>query len=437
MKPALIEAWIQQLTTPPQSPPQKRKRSYGTVTIDMGVSSPPPSTSGDSALADPDTTPRVSHQTSKRRRLDLSARPIAFDNLERDDDASSARSKSRKSASTATSDSRSRLSRSPTKNMGSLELADRPVRRVRAARKEDLPNDVAGLFFSIRDAREGRATIPREALPTVLEALTILDPSPAADAAFDQIPWSCIPSLDAQLELKCVQKIVRNTIECAEENVSEASWNSRVHEYVLDAALEPFGGIVSHWDVTRAPITKSCLPRHSSGLALESKMVDFCICLGGRETTRAVQQRLKLARETPFINHTNYQPLLYRPIAVSIETKTPNGSDEVAKTQLSVWVTGHFARLRSLSTTSNDAIAVGVTLPLLIVRGGEWSLWFARDTGDGIDLIETISVGNTNSILGCYKVLAMLRHLAEWAKSTLYPWMEKHILLDGNVAGPT
>jgi hypothetical protein len=49
----------------------------------------------------------------------------------------------------------------------------------------------------------------------------------------------------------------------------------------------------------------------------------------------------------------------------------PNGSDEVAKTQLSVWVTGHFARLRSLSTTSNDAIAVGVTLPLLIVRGGE------------------------------------------------------------------
>lgn len=237
-----------------------------------------------------------------------------------------------------------------------------------------------------------------------------------------------------------MQKIVRNTIECAEENVSEASWNSHVHEYVLDTALEPFGGIVSHWDVTRAPITKSCLPRHSSGLVLEGKMVDFCICLGGRETTRAVQKRLKLAPETPFINHTNYQPLLYRPIAVSIETKTPNGSDdEVAKTQLSVWVTGHFARLRSLSSTSNDTIAVGMTLPLLTVRGGEWSLWFARDTGDGIDLIETISVGNTNSILGCYKVLSMLRHLAEWAKSRLYPWMEKHILLDDiiHAAGPT
>ncbi|KAK7212264.1 hypothetical protein V2G26_019442 [Clonostachys chloroleuca] len=169
-------------------------------------------------------------------------------------------------------------------------------------------------------------------------------------------------------------------------------------------------------------------------------MVDFCICLGGRETTRAVQKRLKLAPETPFINHTNYQPLLYRPIAVSIETKTPNGSDdEVAKTQLSIWVTGHFARLRSLSSTSNDTIAVGMTLPLLTVRGGEWSLWFARDTGDGIDLIETISVGNTNSILVCYKVLSMLRHLAEWAKSRPYPWMEKHILLDDiiHAAGPT
>ncbi|CAH0019262.1 unnamed protein product [Clonostachys rhizophaga] len=360
MKPALIEAWVQRLTTSPPSPspPPKRKRSRGTATINMGVSSPPTSNSGDSALVDPDTTPRVSHQASKRRRFDFSARAIPFDNLDRDD-ASSARSKSRQSTSTATSDSRSRLSRSPTKNMGSLELADRPI------------------------------------------------------------PWLCIPSLDAHLELKCVQKIVRNTIECAEENVSEASWNSRVHEYVLDTALEPFGGVVSHWDVTRAPITKSCLPRHSSGLVLEGKMVDFCICLGGRETIRA--------------------PLLYRPIAVSIETKTPNGSDEVAKTQLSVWVTSHFARLRSLSSTSNDAIAVGVTLPLLIVRGGEWSLWFARDTGDVVDLIETILVGNTNSILGCYKVLAMLRHLAEWTKSTLYPWMEKHILLDDiiHAAGPT
>lgn len=430
MKPALIKVWIQQVSTSPPPQSLKRKRlDYGAATTTMGVSSPPPSGAGDHPPSDPEATPRISHQASKRRRVDLSTRPVNFDGLDRDDDTSSARS--RKSASTTTSDSRSRVSRSPTKNMGSLELADRPVRQARVERIEDLPPDVSHLFFTIRDVRDGKATIPRESLASVVEVLTILDPSPPDSAAFDQNPWSFITAPDAHLEFNSVRKIVRHTVESSHENVSEASWNSRVHEYVLDTALEPFNEVVSHWDVTRAPITQSCLPRHTSGLSLQGKMVDFCICLGSRETIQAVQRRLKLA-DAPFINHTKYQPLLYRPVAISIETKTYNSSDEGAKTQLSVWVAGHFARLRTLARIPDDAIAVGVTLPVLLVRGGEWSVWFARDNGDGIDLMETLSVGNTSSIFGCYKVIALLRHLAVWARCTLYPWMEKSILADGS-----
>ncbi|KAH8669438.1 hypothetical protein BGZ61DRAFT_315944, partial [Ilyonectria robusta] len=104
-----------------------------------------------------------------------------------------------------------------------------------------------------------------------------------------------------------------------------------------------------------------------------------------------------------------YQPLRYRPIAISIETKTPDGSGQEAKTQVSVWAAAYMARLRALSGTSKSAMALGVTLPLVTVRGGEWSVLFAKDQVDGIDLIEMFVVGNTSCIVGCYKVIALLR----------------------------
>ncbi|KAL6401248.1 hypothetical protein AUP68_15678 [Ilyonectria robusta] len=154
---------------------------------------------------------------------------------------------------------------------------------------------------------------------------------------------------DADSKFKTVQKIVRRTEECELENVSEVSWNARVHELLLEIALEPFGKSISHWDVTKAPMNKLYLPRHGSGSDLQAKMVDFYICLGGNSTTAAIRHRLKKAGDCYSINHSPYQPLRYRPIAISIETKTPDGSGQEAKTQVSVWAAAYMARLRALS----------------------------------------------------------------------------------------
>ncbi|KAL6400034.1 hypothetical protein AUP68_15725 [Ilyonectria robusta] len=175
---------------------------------------------------------------------------------------------------------------------------------------------------------------------------------------------------DADSKFKTVQKIVRRTEECELENVSEVSWNARVHELLLEIALEPFGKSISHWDVTKAPMNKLYLPRHGSGSDLQAKMVDFYICLGGNSTTAAIRHRLKKAGDCYSINHSPYQPLRYRPIAISIETKTPDGSGQEAKTQVSVWAAAYMARLRALSGTSKSAMALGVTLPL--VTAGAW-----------------------------------------------------------------
>jgi len=88
---------------------------------------------------------------------------------------------------------------------------------------------------------------------------------------------------------------------------------------------------------------------------------------------------LRLLESQPYdlrtINQTMYDHVRYLPIAISIETKTPDASEQEAKIQLGMWVAAHFNRLRMLSHEN----AVLPTLPLLYVSGNWWYLHFACD----------------------------------------------------------
>ncbi|KAH7008403.1 hypothetical protein EDB80DRAFT_542121, partial [Ilyonectria destructans] len=218
-------------------------------------------------------------------------------------------------------------------------------------------------------------------------------------------------------ELRILQRIAARSREAVLMNLIEPAWNARVHEPLLDIALEPFGDDVSHWDVTRASINKPYLGKHSSGIDLQAKMVDFCTTLGGKSMTKAVWKRLQTASDSHSINHSSTSPLREHPIAVSIETKAPGGSMDEAKAQLSVWVTSHLKRLRTLSGTSKNSNTVAITLPVVEVHGSEWSLLFLKDGDEDIQLIQTAKIGDTKTIVGCYQVVAFLRHLGFWAKT--------------------
>jgi len=80
------------------------------------------------------------------------------------------------------------------------------------------------------------------------------------------------------------------------------------------------------------------------------------------------------------VNQTMYDPVRRQPIAISIETKTPDGSEQTAMVQLGVWVAAHFDRLRMLSHED----LVSLTLPLLYVSGAEWFLLFASDSAEQV-----------------------------------------------------
>jgi len=122
------------------------------------------------------------------------------------------------------------------------------------------------------------------------------------------------------------------------------------------------------------------------------------------------------------INQTRYDPVRFEPCAVSIETKV-QASEEEGKVQLAMWSSAYFARIRSfrqsmdgirsLSTAGDAKIVSTITLPLFLVNRHHWSLLFARDCEDHIEVIGELRVGDTRSLHGMYKLLSALRCLAE------------------------
>ena len=133
---------------------------------------------------------------------------------------------------------------------------------------------------------------------------------------------------------------------------------------------------------TTASIVQSLIPRHISEDIFKSKMVDFTINLQLNDEmdslVRLLLQRQPSGLQT--INQTEYGPVRFQPIAISIETKTPDASEQEARIQLGIWVTAYFNRIRTLS---HDNLVL-LTLPLLYVSGAHWFLLFACDRGQRI-----------------------------------------------------
>ncbi|KAF1995585.1 hypothetical protein P154DRAFT_445088 [Amniculicola lignicola CBS 123094] len=123
------------------------------------------------------------------------------------------------------------------------------------------------------------------------------------------------------------------------------------------------------------------------------------------------------------INPSDYSPLCYNPVAISIETKSPDGGKENGEVQLSVWAMAYFNRLRTLTQDP-----VPITLPLVLVSDEHWKLMFAHDTEDSIQIIDAVDFGDTGDIIGCYKILVALRLLCRWAEDTFLGWFTDEVL---------
>jgi hypothetical protein len=194
---------------------------------------------------------------------------------------------------------------------------------------------------------------------------------------------------------------------------------------MLEQAVRNRPGFEYH-NVTTARVIKELVPGNKYGELLKNKMIDYAITLGSplfsedQVITRLAASPRPLQRT---INPSDYSPLCYNPVAISIETKSPDGGKENGEVQLSVWAMAYFNRLRTLTQDP-----VPITLPVVLVSDEHWKLMFARDLEHSIEIIDAVDFGDTGDIIGCYKILAALRLLCGWAEDTFLGWFSDRVL---------
>lgn len=194
---------------------------------------------------------------------------------------------------------------------------------------------------------------------------------------------------------------------------------------------------------TTAGIIKDLLPKHAKGENLDSKKIDYAISLVlDTDMDRQVRSRLSAQpQESQVINQTDYPPVRYQPIAINIKTKACATNTE-AMMQLATWILAYHKSISRFLRPQSKII----TLPLIYSLVDQWCLVFACDHRDHIvgsshpglsschvltieqKLVGKLILGDTSSLLGCYKLLAIFRRLCTWAVTIFKPWVKDEVL---------
>ncbi|KAK7424513.1 hypothetical protein QQX98_000478 [Neonectria punicea] len=234
--------------------------------------------------------------------------------------------------------------------------------------------------------------------------------------------------------------------ECNENSHPEATWNTEVHQRVLETALRqgaPRGShLVNFVATTTAPIISEY---HAS--VPPTKKVDFCVYIDpcNDADPRKSASTIATLRDTlpcAVFNHTDHYPLRDRPIALSIETKKTGEGWENARLQLGVWQAAHWNFLRHLlglaqqrmsittgsrhdSISETDNLQLPSFLPGIIIQGHDWHLVITSPEGKKTILWQKVTFGSTSSSKGIYQIICTLQLLRQWARDSYWPWLKQ------------
>ena len=166
------------------------------------------------------------------------------------------------------------------------------------------------------------------------------------------------------------------------------------------------------------------LPDFYRGSEEPSSKVDFSI---GLRLSPEIQRRL--SRRIAAVNPTLYEPVRLSPIAVHIETKLTGGFWRAARSQLSIGVTQHVAKLRELLALAGQPDRVQLPiLPLLVSQGHDWICLLFEDQGDGAQLHSSFPIGSSEKVLDAHAAVAGMHFLMDWAQTDYREWFEEVIL---------
>lgn len=317
----------------------------------------------------------------------------------------------------------SRRSSSPVKNIVGLKRLEKPAYfdsfHDNAAARQ-LPDDVRQLYSDIYNAIEYKTGIYPAEIRTKIEEVNHDHPPPPwvfrqpreqdseegqeEKRYFDYLPVSTLCSTAAQditveaaiarAEFYKVCHIRDVARECLALRRSEAAWNSKVHEPLLDLAFSrQRPPLVLFENATAARILPCFLPALGPGEVADGKIVDFTLMPNlSPELDASIQDMLSqliqrkrsgTAVADLCVNQTEYSPLLRSPVAVSIETKVAGASLEEGRLQLAIWIAAWHKRIEKFGFGGRDGPSLP-TLPLILTHDHRWELFFAVDRIDKI-----------------------------------------------------
>lgn len=162
-----------------------------------------------------------------------------------------------------------------------------------------------------------------------------------------------------------------------------------------------------YYNITTTRVIKELVPSNKYSKLLKGKIINFTITLSPPLISIAyvisclTTSPYKLQRTS---NSSNYSPLCYEPVVLSIKIKSPNSNSKNGEVQLFIQVIAYFNRLRQLIQNP-----VAITLPLLLITNACQKLYFASNLAHKILLINAIDISTTANIIRCYTILEALR----------------------------
>ncbi|KAL8721439.1 MAG: hypothetical protein Q9225_001884 [Loekoesia sp. 1 TL-2023] len=228
------------------------------------------------------------------------------------------------------------------------------------------------------------------------------------------------------VSLSEVKRLTTTAITCEDRRSHENTWNEKVHLATVQVALAS-SAHAAYLDVASVK-TAAIDPPNLADEALPKRVVDYAIVLLPEERLSRAWKKLQPLPNAGIKswNHTTTSDLRSTPIAVNIETKAPNKSWTDGKAQLGIWTATLFKRLLMLQEPGREELEIPA-MPLLVAQGHDWHLLIIKKQPSssarrGTVIWQKIDIGSTRSCFDCYKLLAILHLVADWAYTIWRPW---------------
>lgn len=257
-----------------------------------------------------------------------------------------------------------------------------------------------------------------------------------------------------EAERRELRDIVTCTNEFTREPGAEPAWNDSIHAPLLRLSVRHTTDVAVE-NVTRANIAKPFIPTSNEhvDLPLSGKMIDYAFVLrpplsyttgiGSGDSSDEANEDLyrRISRfvdtlEPRTFNQTTYERLRLAPSGTFVETKVELKRYPEAQTQLGMWLAAWYYRI-SMFPPSRSREGGGrgeegadhqpPVLPVLLVVAHSWELWFAFSEATGIRVCGPVQIGSTENLEDAYRLLAVLRILADWMTSEFRVWIKSLI----------